>query len=113
MSAIEELKAAIDKLERRVKSVLGLMEVGADTNELYGRVESDHDENGDLTAYGLNLTGIDSDEEINEAIVTLHRTVDAQLAILRHTANFYSGDLGISTNRHVVELARSINGGTQ
>lgn len=43
--------------------------------------------------------------------VVLHRTIDAQLAILRHVLTHYRGDLGISTNRHVVALADAILGG--
>lgn len=42
--------------------------------------------------------------------LVLHRTIDAQLAVLRHVAAHYSGDLGIGTNRHVVALAESILG---
>lgn len=45
-----------------------------------------------------------------ELIVTLHSTIDAQLAIMRHTLAHYSGDLGISTNRHIVALADAILG---
>lgn len=55
------------------------------------------------------VSGIESEDAA--LIVTLHRTIDAQLALLRHTLNHYRGDLGISIPRFVVDLARAILGG--
>jgi hypothetical protein len=86
MTAVEEIRAAIEKLtELKNMSTQPDATGSSDVATCFNR----HDA---------------------ELIVTLHRTIDAQLAILRHVAEHYRGDLGIGTNRYVVALARAING---
>ena len=112
MTAVEEIQAAIDKL-RSLHSSLGFMALGEDPGELYARVEEDDDDEGNRVFYGLNLTGVDSDEEINSAIVTLHRTIDAQLAILRGVSTRPASTLDMREyDVEALALARAINGVT-
>lgn len=83
MNAVEKLEAAIKRL-LQVKSSLGFVMVGEDPTDLYVRVEEDDDGDGNTFAYGLSVGGgVDSDEEINDALALVAGTIDAQLAILR------------------------------
>ena len=112
MTAIEEIQAAIVKLE-----ALGML---VDPGPLIRWHDQEHIPGWD----GFIVIGDSAEEgepcnpvarvytdELSELIVTLHRTIDAQLAILLHVAEHCRGDLGIGTNRYVVALARAINGG--
>jgi hypothetical protein len=113
VSAVEGVRLAIRRLEN-VKSILGHVEVGADPDDLYARVEEDEDEDGDRFATGLSIGGGDSDEEINQAIATLNATVDAQLAILTCCLRM-EGEPGLRFNpldHTAFALARAINGVT-
>lgn len=97
MSAVDEIQAAIGKLTALMSATVALpWELD---NEL---IRAD----GWILAQTMH-TG---NEATGQLIVTLHATIDAQLAILRHTLEHYRGDLGIGTNRHIVSLARAING---
>lgn len=86
MNATETIQAAIKRLTQ-VKETLGHVMLGENPGELYIRCDTDVDDDGNLYSYGLSVSGVDSDDEINEAILALHRTIDAQLAILRHEAD--------------------------
>lgn len=109
MTAVEELQAAIDKLTRQL----------AAGDALEWAVSSWHDGTAIPKPWadfdkGLSMekprgfNAVQSSKENVALFVTLHRTIDAQLAILQHVAAHYRGDLGIGTNRHVVALARAI-----
>jgi hypothetical protein len=103
MNAVERLEAAITKLETlKGSSSPGVWATGDD-----GDIYIDRESIGHFRWFA-NTWNPDAD-----LIVTLHRTIDAQLAILRHVRAHFSGDLGISTNRHVVALADAILGGDQ
>ena len=82
MNAKETITAATKRLDQ-VRQTLGHMMLGEEPSELYIRCDDDFDDDGNLFAFGLSVSGVDSDAEINEAFVTLHRTIDAQIAILR------------------------------
>jgi hypothetical protein len=73
---------------------------------------SDTDKFGDPVSVVSAGSYAESDESWDQGtaqlVVTLHATIDAQLAILQHVLNHYQGDIGIGTNRHVVNLARVI-----
>jgi hypothetical protein len=101
VNAVERLEAAITKLEglRGSKPESGDREWTQRGRTIFAF---------DGTPVAKDVLSWDRD-----LIVTLHRTIDAQLAILRHVRAHYSGDLGISTNRHVVALADAILGGDQ
>ena len=117
MSAVEEIEAAIAELTR-TKAILGLMGVGENPAHLYARVEEDDDGDGGRITVGIDLTGVDSDAEINEALVTLHATIDAQLAILTDWHDRYAGKVAADyvpaspSNVNPLALARAINGVT-
>ena len=111
MSAGEEIQAAIDKLaELRDNSTLAPWSVDEQPETGECRIIREFEFFGSQIEPVTNGGSQRADADL---IVTLNHTIDAQLAILRHTGKFYSGDLGIGANRHVVELARAINGGTQ
>jgi hypothetical protein len=108
MSAVEEIQAAIDKLTKlktestpgawggRV-SILGIIRVQTDDHYIVAEVYGDEDDalcNTDL-------------------IVTLHRTIDAQLAILTNARDWWNSWPKGDIDADVVVLARAINGGTQ
>lgn len=87
MNAVQKIEAAIKRL-LQVKSTLGFVAVGEDPTDLYVRLEEDSDDNGDVFSYGLSVGGgVDSDEEINDALALVAGTIDAQLAILRWAEN--------------------------
>lgn len=103
MTAVEEIEAAIVELEAlKVASTPGPWTAPAAILGLKSTTIFGTPIDGGHAAYVA--TAHDA-----ELIVTLHRTIDAQLAILRHVADG-RGDLGIGTNRYVVALARAING---
>lgn len=102
MNAAETIQAAIKRLTQ-VKETLGHVMLGENPGELYIRCDTDVDDDGNLYSYGLSVSGVDSDDEINEAILALHRTIDAQLAILRESETW-----GISDA--TIDLARAILG---
>lgn len=105
MSA-ERLQAAIDKLEAlRAESHNWRVQISSEDGP---EVVHDFDTEGYGPGTGTLAWTITAEGAIN--IVTLHRTIDAQLAIMHHTLAHYSGDLGISTNRHIVALASAILG---
>lgn len=89
MNAVEKLEAAIEKLEADKASYvpgphIDLRDVSPENTQWF--------------LWALPLLRRDQ------------RSIDAQLAILRHVLAHYRGDLGISTNRHVVALADAILG---
>lgn len=83
MNAADTIGDAIKRLDQ-VKSTLGHLMLGQDPGELYARCEDDIDDDGNRYSVGLCISGVDSDDEINEALTLLWRTSDAQHAILRH-----------------------------
>jgi len=103
MNAVEKLEAAITKLEE-------IKAVGWPCAE-YTRGAVRH------IARNCDISCDDEDHyegwdryETAPALMVLIATIDAQLAILRHVLTHMRGDLGISTNRHVVALADAILG---
>lgn len=78
----ETIGDAIKRLDQ-VKSTLGHLMLGQDPGELYARCEDDTDDDGNRYSVGLSISGVDSDDEINEALILLCRTIDGQLVILR------------------------------
>ena len=113
MTAVQEIQAAIEKLTA-VKVGLGDVALSSD-GELFACCDDDTDENGNGFVSGLNLQGVDSDWEINDAIVTLHRTIDAQLGILRfvtRNVSSYPEDHLVELYAEELALARAINGVT-
>ena len=113
MSAVEEIQEAINELtELKAKStpgwwwghlnILGVTRVKTDDNYIVAEVYGDEDE------AHCNA----------ELITTLHRTIDAQLAILRVALaayTHYSTDeyRALDHDKAAVQLSRAINGGTQ
>lgn len=108
---IERLQAAIEKLKQQRKDTFGQGEHGWWVEEQQANPAFEAEVRAKGVPDGFH-DGIAMVQDIADAelIVTLHRTIDAQLAILRHVATHYSGDLGIGTNRHVVALADAILG---
>jgi hypothetical protein len=105
MSAIEEIEAAIVKLTELHHAAPAGPWGYTDDGDGYSIQGSD-----DYGHEFCNSFTWSDNSYASDLIVTLHRTIDAQLAILRHVAMHYSGDLGIGTNRHVIALAHAING---
>ena len=108
MSAIEEIQAAIDKLTKMRGDGAEWWVFEPDPNAIYQTTEDDREDH-------VLDTVNESDRDL---IVTLHRTIDAQLAILRvgsaayaHYSTDEARDLG--HDKASVQLARAINGGTQ
>lgn len=79
MNAAETIQAAIEKLTV-VKRGSGVVIHCADPSEVCFRAESDTDDDGNWFSYGV-IVGVD-DEELADGIVTLHRTIEAQLKLL-------------------------------
>jgi hypothetical protein len=108
MSVLGEIHAAIEKLtELKAESTPGVWTIldGGD------RFIAEGGPLGDGQFEYIVTEPIEFRREADcDLIEVLHRTIDAQLAILRHVAEHYRGDLGIGTNRYVVALARAING---
>ena len=65
-----------------------------------------------LSGWGYDASGIDGSAADRELITVLHRTIDAQLAILRD-AEFMLSKYGPVGTSQGVTLARAINGGVQ
>jgi hypothetical protein len=91
VSALEEIQAAIDKLT--------MWRGGKPAEHITDAIIAEAKTGQPQAQNVLGIVRLSSD-----------RTIDAQLAILRHIEMYYSGDLGVGTNRHVVALARAING---
>jgi hypothetical protein len=91
MSAVEEIQAAIDRLT--------MWRGGKPAEHITDAIIAEAKTGQPQAQNVLGIVRLSSD-----------RTIDAQLAILRHISMYYSGDLGIGNNRHVVALARAING---
>ena len=109
MTAAEEIEAAIVKLT--VLKAESTPKPWHDwEDDLTNEVDLWHDQEQRLHIATIGVAGMPRVEADADLIVTLHRTIDAQLGILWHVAEHYRGDLGIGTNRHVVALARAING---
>ncbi|MFL0711637.1 MAG: hypothetical protein ACJLS2_02340 [Microcella pacifica] len=95
MTPVERLQAAIDKLETlRAESHNWRVQISSEDGP---EVVHDFDTEGYGPGTGTLAWTITAEGAIN--IVTLH-----------HTLAHYSGDLGISTNRHIVALASAILG---
>lgn len=125
MSAVEEIQAAIDKLtEMKAAST---QPTGGRTSWMKGNPKRNRFEGlGDIFTGPEDHESRDIAthmvEEDAELVVTLHRTIDAQLAILHEglkvathfgtlAANIV-GSVRIPLD-HALALARAINGGTQ
>lgn len=114
MNAAETIQAAIKRLTQ-VKETLGHVMLGENPGELYIRCDTDVDDDGNLYSYGLSVSGVDSDDEINEAILALHRTIDPVLAILRVAGREFErraerGDARVLPYDYHLDLARAILG---
>ncbi|MFC5930863.1 hypothetical protein [Cryobacterium melibiosiphilum] len=119
MSAVEEIQAAIEKLTA-IRRDSGLVVQCSDPEDVCFRTDDDTDADGNGFSFGV-IVGID-DTDIAEGIVTLHRTIDAQLAILKDLlAEAVEGDATLggslqaddfigSTSAAMMALARAING---
>ena len=104
MSAVDEIQAAIDKLSR------------LHSDEPWRLVGG----NEWITPIGIGVAPDDGGVSVEDAelIVTLHRTIDAQLAILTGAMKpltkpgymAYFGEFVEGTFRHQLLLARAING---
>lgn len=117
MNAVEEIQAAIDKLTKlKARSTRGTWEVDDNrpfSSELQGIFVPD------VRKYSIKF---DWDEQPKRAdadlIVTLHRTIDAQLAILNDFIERYGMRRAddwepiAPAARNALTLARAINGGT-
>jgi len=107
MNAAGTIQAAIDKLTRlRTFSTRGPWKKAG------SYIEEAEPPNPDdrFDVLPLNVFKIEESDTDAELVLALHATIDAQLAILRHVLEYYRGDIGIGTNRHVVNLARAILG---
>lgn len=108
MNAAETIQAAIDRLAAlRESATQGPWLGWKQYNPLYGMqygIESGRGE--EVFASGALRDDV-------ELVEMMHRTIDAQLAILRHAVQFNRGDLGIGINRHAVALAEAILGGAK
>lgn len=113
MSAVQEIEAAIKKLtDMKARSqgdiwYRSIRGISAHGGEFGANPEGIVDaQNGRRSMHTSRCTPVDAD-----LIVTLHRTIDAQLAILNLAIAFAA----ISPNRHTdaaLDLARAINGPT-
>lgn len=110
MTPVERLQAAIEKLERlKDTATPGDWRAGSDT---YGNAEVrswfDNDQNGNTRIAHTYA----HDRADSYLIVTLHRTIDAQLAILRSAFGDSSGSHDEpNAFRLALELADAILGG--
>jgi hypothetical protein len=108
MSAVEEIEAAIAKLtELREKSLSGPWEAWKQYNPLSGNIYG-------LEARDENVAKFYSPFEV-ELVEVLHRTIDAQIAILRGARLFKRHNVWSSTFylEPCLALARAINGTTE
>ncbi|MCU1408508.1 MAG: hypothetical protein JWM23_588 [Microbacteriaceae bacterium] len=113
MSAVEEIQAAIEKLTR-IKGDAGLVTQGADQQEVFFRTDDDTDGDGNFFSFGL---GIDLGEsELVQGVVTLHRTIDPLLGVLRESLAWERKVVSYrqpsQSDERMVTLARAINGAT-
>jgi hypothetical protein len=126
MSAVEEIEAAIVKLkELRDASVPGPWKWEEPSTEswptgdqsLLGAIDPKHGyARSVLTGWGYDASGIEGEPADRELIVTLHRTLDAQLALLtsalggaRDLSSGHYPDEPAATEL-IIALAKSING---
>jgi len=112
VSAVETLQTAIDTLKRlRAESVPGRWEATEEGGD-YGvtvRAWFDNEFNGNTAVahmrHGMNEA---------ELIVTLHRTLDVQLAFLRAARSDLTTERIRETDAtHAIALATAINGGAK
>jgi hypothetical protein len=109
MSAVEEIQAAIDKLTEMRGDSAEWWVFEPDPNAIYQTTEDGREDH-------VLDTVEESDRDL---IVTLHRTIDAQLAILADTLNAFSNPIpafiGYEEQIYHAQLmlARAINGDTQ
>lgn len=97
MNPAELIAAAIEKLEALPVSIVPWRDVSGFEVYIEGKVVASGGESAAL------LTDADT-------IVTLHRTIDAQLAILRAETASYNWPQPHRRNPHVIALARAILG---
>jgi hypothetical protein len=118
MNAVEEIQAAIDKLIG-LKAASRQPVPDADFPELAGwYVDTDGNKGYGIfalrgyaeTAWPVMLYGNRADADL---IVTLHRTLDAQLALLRNglVGARMNESVGMQTTGPILALARAITGG--
>jgi hypothetical protein len=113
MSVVEEIQAAIDKLTKlKAESTPKPWEDSED--DLTGDVDLWHDQEQRLHIATVGVAGMPRVEADAELIAVLHRTLDAQLAILTNARDWWNawpkGDIDADV---VVALARAINGEVQ
>lgn len=102
MSPVERLQAAIEKLEKlRDESTPASWHYW--TDELTGEVDIWHD--GEARSH---VAQIGKHEDVRvyrdaDLIVTLHRTIDAQLAILRNTVRLHGEFVALGKESHWLE----------
>jgi hypothetical protein len=121
MSTIEEIQAAIDKLTKlKAESTPKPWHDWED--DLTGEVDLWHDQEQRLHIANVGVAGMPRVEADAELITVLHRTIDAQLALLTHTVEIRGKYVEQGFERHWeaavrdagdLDLARAINGGTQ
>ena len=114
MSAVEEIQAAIDKLTKlKAESTPKPWHDWED--DLTGEVDLWHDQEQRLHIANFGIAGMPRGEVDAELIAVLHRTIDAQLAILHHAIDEYEprDDTMSFITEDGLTLARAINGGTQ
>lgn len=117
MTAVEEIQTAIDELTRlKDSSTEGYWRVYEDSGTT---IHSDPETYSPLIDAGDFAASSERFENPADAylIVTLHRTIDAQLAILRLGLAFYHGDPTllpgvVRAADNALALARAINGVT-
>src|SRR5690606_22832874 len=63
--------------------------------------------------WGYDSSGIDADAADRELIVTLHRTIDAQLAYLRDALGHAESEDRYFTYEHAINIADAILGGAE
>jgi len=109
MSVVEEIMAAIVKLiELREASLEGPW---TRTDELWegaGRYDV-HGIDGPVTTDGDGIGSIGNVAEA-DLIVTLHRTIDAQLTVMRDAVAEYDYSMWLVDHQTAIHFARAING---
>ncbi len=105
MNAVEKLQAAIDKLEQS-RDERGYVEV----NGWLAEAVDDHTcGTGKDGYYGLHEPGCGLSPVTNdELIVTLHRTIDVQLAILRSGRAIFYSDFQTPTSPQLRNAATAL-----
>jgi hypothetical protein len=111
MKAVEEIQAAIVKLTaQRDDGSRGPWLIGDEGDYITGP----HATSGVFDGVGPWVIGDAINPEDADLIVTLHRTIDAQLAILSRAADLasiFGGHFPICHyDRYAIALARAING---